>query len=270
MIAVKILSIKNTRTHLTILGGPSSQRLKASFLRYFLVYNLNLMGVVDFVKSDSVNPAAKYLADTITKHLKAGEKVTWLVTGGSAIEVALGTTKKLAGVDLSKLSVTLTDERFLPTNHKDSNWKQLIGIVDDLPNAQLYPVLYNVDIAETTARFGTILRKFLNESDYTIGLFGMGLDGHIAALFPGLPQLEEQNVYAASLDNSPKPPPQRMTMTVPAIKKLDEAVLYAIGKEKKAMIENLAQDLPTSEQPAQILKSLPKLTIFNDQIGEKI
>lgn len=225
-----------------------------------------------FYKSDSAKPAVDYLKDTIVEHLNLGERVLWLVTGGSAITIAVEVSKGLASsnTNLANLSVTLTDERFVPANDNDSNWKQLLDKGFRLPGAQLLPILNETDIDETTMHYGAILSDALNSIDYGIGMFGMGPDGHIGALFPGYPELNENKLLAVHLNNSPKPPPLRMTMTIPAIMLLDEAVICANGEEKKPMLEKLKQDIDISEQPAQILKRLPKLTIFNNQIGEKV
>jgi 6-phosphogluconolactonase len=221
-----------------------------------------------FYKSKNVDPAVKYLENVITGHLKKNERILWLVSGGSAIEVSVGVGKELPRTTLANLFITLTDERFVSLHDNDSNWKQLLDSGFNLPGAKLLPVLNNEEINTTTHRYTDILKKVMEEADYKIALFGMGPDGHIAALFPHHPALKEDKLYATHLDDSPKPPPVRITMTIPAIMQLDEVVLYVNGEDKRLAIENLQQDLSINEQPAQILKQLPKLTIFNDQIGE--
>jgi 6-phosphogluconolactonase len=225
---------------------------------------------VKFYKISSLQPAADYLARTISSHLGKGEKVLWLVTGGSSIEVAVQTSRQLTSQELSNLYVTLTDERYVPLDDPESNWKQLLDAGFSLPGAQLLPVLKNEEMQATTKRYADLLQKVLSEANFKIAMFGIGPDGHIAALFPDSPEIEESNTFATSLNNSPKPPPLRMTITAPAIKKLDEAVIIATGAEKKQALEKLEQDLTPNEQPAQLLKTLPKLTVYNDQIGEEI
>ena len=61
-----------------------------------------------------------------------------------------------------------------------------------------------------------------------------------------------------------------MTTTPAALARLDEAVVYALGESKWPVIDQLEDDLPLNDQPAQALKQIPKLTIFNDHRGEKI
>jgi 6-phosphogluconolactonase len=225
---------------------------------------------VKFYKLSSSGPVVEYLVTTIQNHLKKDQKVLWMVTGGSAIKVAAKASHKLGNSNLRNLYVTLTDERYVPASHEDANWKQLQDAGFNLPEAQLRPVLSNQSIEQTTQHYANILQEVLSEADYKIGLFGMGPDGHIAALFPHFPQVDEEELYATALTNSPKPPPKRLMMTPRSIKELDEAVIFACGAEKKEALDNLGKKLKPSEQPAQILKTLPRLTIYNDQIGEKI
>jgi 6-phosphogluconolactonase len=223
-----------------------------------------------FYKIKDIEPPATYLSKIIKEHLSKNEKVVWLPTGGSAIKVAITVSKNLAGVDLSNLLVILTDERYVPTGDKDSNWQQLIDAGFSLPGAQLFSVLENKNIEQTTDNYNDLLERIIDSADYKIGLFGMGPDGHTAALFPNFPELNEDRRLVTHLNNSPKPPARRMTMTVAAIKKLDEAILFAMGQEKRLFLEKLQNDGPYQEQPLQALKLTSKLTIFNDQIGEEL
>jgi 6-phosphogluconolactonase/glucosamine-6-phosphate isomerase/deaminase len=143
---------------------------------------------VKFYKIQSAEPVAKFLADTILDRLFKGQKVLWLVGGGSGIKVAVAASQILKKQsNLSSLTFTLTDERFGAVGHGDSNWKQLLEAGFSLPGAQL-----------------------------------------------------------------------------------DEAVLYAVGEAKKPVLKKLNEAISLSEQPAQFLKTLPKLTVYNDQIGEDL
>jgi 6-phosphogluconolactonase len=225
---------------------------------------------MQFYKSTDTDVMSIYIAKIISAQLSNNKKVLWLIAGGSVTKIAASVCGKLQDRNLANLSVTLTDERFVPQNDPDSNWRQLEKSGFMLNGAKLYPVLNGSDIEESTKNYDDSLKQLLGNTTYKIALFGMGADGHIAALFPGFAQLHETKKYALSFNNSPKPPAQRMTMTPTAIEKLDEAVLFAVGDEKKSAIDKLTQNVSPDEQPAQILKKLPKVTIFNDQIGDTL
>src|SRR5688572_30377315 len=101
--------------------------------------------IMIFYKVNSPEPAAKYFAKKIAGHLSKGRKILWLVTGGTNIKVAVSAGKLLKNQDLTNLTISLTDERYGPVGHPDSNWHQLKQAGFDLPGATMIPVLQGKD-----------------------------------------------------------------------------------------------------------------------------
>lgn len=219
-----------------------------------------------FYKIDSAGDVVDYVASVLSSRLSRGERVLWLLSGGSAIAVEVEVAKKLNSIDnLSNLSVSLIDERYGPLGHPDSNWQQLADSGFELPGAQIRPVLAGKDIQATAADYQTFLKDKLAASDFSFGLAGLGADGHTLGIKPGSPALETQNLIVAYDWEDYR----RLTATARVIEKLDEIVVYALGREKLPQLKKLQKTLPAAEQPAQLLKLCPKLIIFNDQVGEK-
>ena len=135
----------------------------------------------------------------------------------------------------------------------------------ELPQARLLPTLTGLNLDKTTAEFAAELDHQLTASDWTIGLFGMGADGHTAGILPASPAAVAP-AYAASYQT---PQFDRITMTPRAIARLDEAFVYAVGADKWPALERLAQPLTIDEQPIQSLKQVPLLTVFTDFEGDK-
>lgn len=220
---------------------------------------------VRFVKTESIYLAAEYLAEVLSAQLSSGKSVLWLVPGGSAIAVAAAVGNHLKDQPLDHLTVTLTDERYGPVGHADSNWRQLMAAGFNLPGANLLPVLSGASRQETTKNFGLKLEKSLAAADYSIGLFGIGADGHTAGILPHSPA-----VNATTLTQSYKTENfERITMTPPAIGKLDEAVAFALGPNKWPVLNRLTDTIGIAEQPAQALKQVSKLIVFSDYQGGK-
>lgn len=207
---------------------------------------------------------AIYISTTISSQLKAGNKVLWLVPGGSSIEVAIIAAKSLANNDLSRLTVTLTDERFGDVGHVDSNWKQLLDGGFDLPGARLMPVLIGETMVETVDDYGETITTALRESDFSIGFFGIGADGHTAGILPGSPAVSV-STPTAGYDAKNY---QRITITPSIIASLDEAVVYAVGENKWPIIEALGGTMERADWPAMSLKTAGKLTVFTDYPGD--
>ena len=79
------------------------------------------------------------------------------------------------------------------------------------------------------------LQRFGGE--FAVVVLGMGEDGHVAGLFPQHPLLATKEQGFLSFSDSPKPPPQRMTASVPLVCASSRAVLLALGEGKRAAWE---------------------------------
>lgn len=219
---------------------------------------------LQFRQVTSIEPVAEFLTAALKQALEAGKRVLWLVPGGSAIGVAVAISKRLQNADLHNLTVSLTDERYGPVGHDDSNWRQLEAAGFFLPTATQIPVLKGKDMLETTTDFAARLKALLELSDYKLGLFGIGPDGHTAGILPNSLAVAAKELAAGYEGGGYR----RITMTPEAISQLDEAVVYAVGEAKWPVLDQLENDIDLSTQPPQVLKQVPKLTIFNDHKGE--
>lgn len=219
-----------------------------------------------FKKVASIDPVAAFVAGLLLQSLEADNRTLWLVPGGSAIAVTVAVSKLLEGQDLHNLYVTLTDERYGPVGHPDSNWRQMEEAGVRLPGARMIPILDGQDQATATAAFDRTLQALLPGVEYRIGLFGMGADGHTAGILPGSPAVDSP-AFAAGYDAGLF---RRITITPKTIALLDAAVVYGIGHEKAAAFDALETTQPLAVQPAQALKTVPHLTICNDRKGEEL
>lgn len=219
-----------------------------------------------YVHTGSSQTVADYLINVIATHLKKGDKVTWLITGGSGMLIDRLVADGLRGHDVSNLSVMLTDERYGKPGHGDENWQQLLDSGFTLPGAQLYRVLSGDDRQTTTRLFAEKLHRLLDEADYSVGLFGIGPDGHTAGIKPGSPAVIETE-YAADFTGEDF---ERITMTATAIARLNEVVIAAFGETKFPTLSRLLhEDIAPNDQPAQFLKLVDKCTLFTDYKEEK-
>lgn len=219
---------------------------------------------IGYFKVTSSEPVINYLFTRISQALGKDKKVLWLLSGGSYIEVQAETAKRLAGRDLSNLTVSLSDERFGPPGHKDSNWQKLLAAGFNLPGAQLMPVLKGKSFAETSQEFSDFIKTSLGRDGYKIACAGVGEDGHTLGVLIDSPGVDSSEMVVGYKGKDF----ERITMTLKSLEQLDEVVVYMFGQQKQALIGQIAnQNLPFDKQPAQALKKSKRLIVYNDYIG---
>ncbi|MBC7546623.1 6-phosphogluconolactonase [Candidatus Saccharibacteria bacterium] len=223
---------------------------------------------MQFINTDDRAYGASALRTRLTTELDAKRRVLWLVSGGSNIEISVAVMNELTNEQSKLLSVLLTDERHGVVNHSDSNGAQLLAAGFDHKLATLIPVLVGDRDLETTRRsYDHDAIASFAAAEIVIGQFGIGADGHIAGILPESSAVHSPEFVAAYKTEQY----DRLTLTSHAIKRLSVAYVFAYGTDKFVALERLLNEtIPYAEQPSQILKELPEVYIFNDQIGESL
>lgn len=222
-----------------------------------------------FQKVASKEEAEGILLDAIRKSLSDGSKVLWLLPGGSNIRISAAVFKLLTEDELSRITVTLTDERFGPIGHPHSNYFQLEQAGFDFSKVNATPILADKydSLDETVERFERTINDLFAESQIIIGQFGMGGDGHIAGIMPHSVASQEIERLAVGYKTDDF---TRITMTFNAILMVDRAYLIAFGQSKlEALVSLRDKAIELNAQPAQILRQVNDVLVINDMIGEE-
>jgi 6-phosphogluconolactonase/glucosamine-6-phosphate isomerase/deaminase len=201
-----------------------------------------------------------FITGSISRQLEAGKSVLLFLSGGSSIPIEVEVSHNIKKIPHSKLVVTQVDERYGSVHHSDSNWFKLAKEGFDLPEARLIPYLTGVHLSETTARIAKILKEEISKADYKIGIFGVGIDGHTAGILPHTEAVNSKGMVCAYETDLYS----RITITPEVIASLDEGVVCAMSEDKWGVISSLSKDILIEDQPAQILKKIPLLTIFSN------
>jgi 6-phosphogluconolactonase len=209
------------------------------------------------------------LTARLVKELAGGRKVLWLVSGGSNIQASVQIMGSISEEQSRRLTVTLADERYGEPGHQDSNWEQLIAAGLEGKQAKLQPVLQaGTDFETTVKEYDQAIAQAFADSDVVIAQLGIGADGHVAGILPESPAAREATALAAGYAT---PPYQRMTLTFPALRRVNAAYAFAFGEPKlQALIALQSGKQPLTELPSQILNELPEAYLYSDQVGEHV
>jgi 6-phosphogluconolactonase len=174
-------------------------------------------------------------------------------------------------VDWMRVDFWWGDERYVPADSSDRNDRSagldlLDVVVVDPARVHAMPAADEIhpDLEAAAASYDQLVRT-REPGDFDLVLLGMGPDGHVASLFPGFPQLDVVDRIAVAVTGSPKPPPERISLTFPALNQTREAWFLVSGAGKaEAVARALADEGSVHETPARGITA-PRRTWWLDQ-----
>jgi 6-phosphogluconolactonase len=192
--------------------------------------------------------AARLLVRLVDTQAARGEASLVLTGGGIAMDVyrAVGTSPARHGVDWSQVHLWWGDERFLPEGHPDRNVTQAREALAALPldPAKVHPMPASdgpdgADPEAAAARYAELLATVGDPAPlphFDVLLLGLGDDAHVASIFPGLPAAYETRPVCA-VRGAPKPPPVRISMSLPTIRHAEQVWLIVSGSDKADAVD---------------------------------
>ncbi len=188
-----------------------------------------------------------------------GEEPHVGLTGGTIAEAVhreLGRMGPSSEVDWSRVVFWWGDERFVAPDSPDRNAGQArTAFLDQVPvdPAKVHEMPSTATAAtpnEGAAAYAAELRAH-GAGAFEVLMLGIGPDGHIASLFPGSPQLDVDDTIAVGVTGSPKPPPERISLTFVALNR-SHAVWFLVAGEGKAdaVAAALAEETDPHDIPA--------------------
>lgn len=202
--------------------------------------------------------AALALASGITAARAAGaERVRLALSGGGT---PVGAYERLATMvdDWPAIDVFLADERCVPYEDDDSNAR----LIDEALGVDRGHVLHRLSEVGPPGDRARAYAADIGDAPLDVVLLGLGEDGHTASLEPHHPSLEADGVTVAVLDMK-KPPPERVSLTIPALRAAGQLVLLVTGAGKA---EALSRTLGThgAEAPASLLPAERLLVVADE------
>ncbi|KAI8589532.1 6-phosphogluconolactonase [Geranomyces variabilis] len=202
-----------------------------------------------FSSSDDISRALDhFIAETARAAIARSGRFTVSLSGGSLPKTLAKNLKDNKAIEWSKWHIFFADERCVALDHEDSNYllakQQLLDHVP-IPATHVYtinPALVG-DHKAAAKDYAEQIKKAFGGSDampsIDLNLLGIGPDGHCCSLFPGHRLLDVTDVWVAYLDDSPKPPPSRITLTYPIINNADINLFVVTGDGKADAIHKI-------------------------------
>lgn len=200
---------------------------------------------VDVQRCGSAQDLAQQVADAMVTTLadvqRQGRVPSLVLTGGTiagTIHETVAGSADAQRVDWGRVDVWFGDERFLPADDPDRNARQAAeALLDRLPfdpdRVHAMPASDgpHATVADAAAAYGDELRAH-GGGRFDVVMLSLGPDGHVASLFPGSPQLDVHDAIAVPVTDSPKPPPERVSLSVDALNRTREVWFLVSGGGK--------------------------------------
>ena len=172
-----------------------------------------------------------------------------------------------SGIDWSRVDFWWGDERFVPRDSPDRNAGAARAAFLDpvgVDPARVHEIGSSDDfatVADAAQAYGREIRTH-GSGAFEVVMLGVGPDGHVASLFPGHPALEVDDEIAVPVTDSPKPPPERVSLTFPALNRTRATWLVVSGAEKA---DAVARALAGGDVPAARVGGTEETVWFLDR-----
>jgi len=204
---------------------------------------------------EATDLAAKRLADAIATGKGMGRTVHLSLAGSNTPRDAYERLATLVD-DWQGIELWLGDERLLPPDDPESNYR-LVNETLVQAGATAHAVPTGGSAEEAASAYAREIRERIPPGpsglpELDLALLGLGEDGHTASLFPRAPALDARGEVCVPVHGAPKPPPDRVTLTIDMLRAAHSMVVLAVG-EGKARAAAAALAGPDPAVPASLL-----------------
>jgi len=212
-----------------------------------------------FPTIDALAPVLRqYIVHAQASGLQRHNAFKIAVSGGSlpkTLAQALLLPSTTDKIEFSKWEIFFADERAVPLTHEDSNYGLLKKeLLDKIPAELGQPKVFPIDVSKlddiqelADLYEQTLVQSFASRDSVKLPIFdlillGCGPDGHTCSLFPNHPLLRETDAWVAPIMDSPKPPSNRITLTLPVVTHAVKIAFVATGSSKKDILKKVLED----------------------------
>jgi 6-phosphogluconolactonase len=160
-------------------------------------------------------------------------------------------------VDWKRTEVFWVDERCVPTDHPDSNYRmanELLLSKVPLEEKQVHRIRGEEEPELAAKVYGIEVSAYMSKSliTFDLAVLGLGIDGHTASLFPGDPAVSESEKVAVVVEPRGQQH-RRITVTMPVLNHVATALFLVTGAEKAAMVREILDEGNPKGYPAGLV-----------------
>ena len=220
-------------------------------------------------KEELFKKSAYLIASSIKKLLETQERVVLALPGGRSVARIFSRLKNM-GVPWKQVHIFMVDERLVPLESSDSNFKLakdyfIRELIDkgELPEKNVHPFHDTASADQGIESYGEGLKKL--GGAYDIVLLSSGEDGHVGALYPNHHSIRDESEYYLWMSDSPKPPARRMSMSRKLLLRTKVVVLLFIGDSKREAYKKFQdKNINFASCPAKLINNIKDAYVITD------
>ncbi len=200
--------------------------------------------------------------------MEARRRFSLALSGGSMAEAFF---PRLAHADLDwrRVDFFWCDERAVPEDDPESNYRLARTLWLDpahVPRQNVHAMAADAaHLEQSAAAYAEEMVRVLGTPPrIDVALLGVGPDGHVCSLFPQSPLLGEERRWVGAVQDSPKPPSSRLTLTLPALAAATLIVVAAFGEAKAPVVRAALEDRDSSLPLALVLARAHRALVLLD------
>ena len=207
--------------------------------------------------------AADRFVEIYTEAMLSADSFSLVLSGGSTPKglynlLAAGSASR--SIDWSRVHFFWSDERCVPPDHPDSNFKMAYSAMLrelNLSETHIHRIAGEEEPSRAAELYTAVIEEYfggIEKVRFNLVLLGLGPDGHTASLFPGSPALKENKNIVAPACKPGLSEQHRITLTFPALNAASRVIFLVSGKSKAAMVKRLLEGEVGEELPASLVR----------------
>lgn len=207
-------------------------------------------------------------------YVSTGDKFSWMLSGGSTPKKIFRfiADRYIEKIDWQKTQLFWGDERLVPPDHQDSNFKMVReSLLKYIPmkKNQVFRIKGENDPVSESIRYSRLVKENVKQEGgwpvFDLVMLGLGQDGHTASIFPGMQQIIRSKALF-EISEHPISKQKRITATTALINHAKEVVFIVTGPSKAAIVKSIFNTDDANEKyPASLINPQGKLMWYLDQ-----